>query len=64
MSAPILYLVEKFLRRTHIPATRFGRIVAKDPRLVHDMRNGREIGPSLRGRIEHFMNIYAEDRMI
>ena len=53
----ILRDVEKFLRNTGMAPTRFGRDAVKDPRLVFDMRNGRE--PSVRTvrRIEHFMNI-------
>ena len=50
--------IEQFLRRTGIPATRFGREAVRDPRLVHDLRNGREPTERMRRRIEHFMNIY------
>ncbi len=64
MHIPILYLVEKFLRRTDIPATRFGRMVAKDPRLVADLRNGREVGTNLRCKIEHFMNNFNRETQI
>jgi hypothetical protein len=60
MHTPILFRVERFLRATDIPPTRFGRMVAKDPRLVLDMRNGREIGTNLCCKIEHFMNKYQE----
>jgi hypothetical protein len=62
MSPSTLYLIERFLRRTDIPATKFGRMVAKDPRLVLDMRNGREVGTRMRCKIEHFMNNYQEER--
>ena len=34
--------VEKFLRRSHVSAARFGRDVMRDPRFVFDLRNGRE----------------------
>jgi hypothetical protein len=47
--------IEKFLRRTQMPPSKFGRLAARDPRLVHDMRNGREIGESLSARIEAFI---------
>jgi hypothetical protein len=30
----------------------------RDPRLVHDLREGRELSERMRRRIEHFMNIY------
>ena len=38
----LLYDIDKFLRRTNMPPTRFGRLAVRDPRLVGDMRNGRE----------------------
>ena len=34
--------VEKFLRRTGMPATKFGRLAVNDPRFVLDLRMGRE----------------------
>jgi len=33
--------VEKFLREHDMPATRFGRLAAHDPRFVLDLRMGR-----------------------
>lgn len=50
--------VEKFLKENGIPATRFGRESVRDPRLVFDLRQGREPGERIRRRIEHFMNTY------
>jgi 2,4-dienoyl-CoA reductase-like NADH-dependent reductase (Old Yellow Enzyme family) len=52
--------VEKFLKRTGIRPTVFGRAVARDPRLVFDLRQGREVGPRLRRRIEAWMEEYAQ----
>ena len=54
----LLPTIEKFLRRTGMPATRFGREAVRDPRLVHDLRRGRSAGNRLSRRVEHFMNIY------
>ena len=34
--------IEVFLRRTGMPPTRFGRLAARDPRFVFDLRDGRE----------------------
>ena len=34
--------IEKFLRQHAMPATKFGRLAAHDPRFVLDLRNGRE----------------------
>jgi hypothetical protein len=53
-----LHRIEQFLRRTGMPATRFGAEAARDPRLVHDLRRGREPGARMTRRVEHFMNIY------
>ncbi len=55
----ILRSIESFLRRTGMPPTRFGREAVRDPRLVFDLRNGREPTERLKRRVEHFMNIYA-----
>jgi len=54
--------VERFLRETDMPPTRFGRLSVKDPRLVHDMRRGRQPGPRMICRVEHFMNIERDRR--
>ncbi|HEX2793198.1 MAG TPA: hypothetical protein VHN58_02095 [Croceicoccus sp.] len=50
--------IEKFLRRTGMPATKFGRLAVRDPRLVLDLRNGREPRRRTVIRVEHFMNTY------
>jgi hypothetical protein len=47
--------VERYLKATGIPPTRFGRDAVRDPRLVHDMRRGREIGPKLAARVIAFV---------
>ncbi|RVQ65499.1 hypothetical protein EKN06_13270 [Croceicoccus ponticola] len=52
----LLREVEKFLRRTGMPATKFGRLAVSDPRLVLDLRNGREPRRRMMMRVEHFMN--------
>ena len=36
--------IEKFIRRTNMPQTKFGRLAAGDPRLVTDLRQGRVPG--------------------
>ncbi|MEZ5707884.1 MAG: hypothetical protein R3E02_00675 [Blastomonas sp.] len=48
--------IEKFLRETGMPRTKFGRLAARDPRLVDDMRNGREPRSTMKRRLELFMN--------
>lgn len=44
--------IDAYLRRSGLTATRFGRDVARDPRLVFDIRSGREPRPPLLARIE------------
>ena len=53
--------IETFLRRTGMPATRFGRLAACDPRFVFDLRNGRTPRTRTEQRIEHFMNKHHEE---
>jgi hypothetical protein len=52
--------IEKFLSATGLAPTRFGRLAAEDPRLVFDLRNGREPRKRMVRRVEHFMNTYRE----
>ena len=54
----LLRMIELFLRETGIPPARFGRECVRDPRLVFDLRNGRQPGDRMRRRVEHFMNTY------
>lgn len=58
----LLRAIEKFLRENNIAPTRFGRECARDPRLVFDLRNGREPRGPVRRRIEHFMNSYRRSK--
>ena len=54
--------IERFLRHSGLAPTTFGRLAAADPRLVFDLRNGREPRKGLRLRVEHFMNTFGEAR--
>lgn len=56
----LLRKVEVFLRKTGMAPTHFGRESVRDPRLVFDLRNGREPGSRMKKRVEHFMNIYQD----
>lgn len=47
----LLSKIENHLRATGIPPTRFGRDAVRDPRLVFDLRNGREPGEKLSARV-------------
>jgi len=50
--------IERFLRSQDMAATKFGRLAASDPRLVLDMRNGRELRPAMIARLQKFMDGY------
>jgi hypothetical protein len=52
--------IERFLRETGMPWTKFGRLAAHDPRFVQDLRNGRTPRTATQSRVEHFMNTYRE----
>jgi hypothetical protein len=47
--------VEKFLRRSDIAPTRFGRDAMGDPRFVFDLRNGRDPRPETVERIRAYL---------
>lgn len=51
----ILRRIEKFLQHSGMPPTKFGRLAVNDPRLIGDLRNGRELRPPTRRRIETFI---------
>ena len=58
----LLRSIERFLRQTGMAPAKFGRAAVRDPRLVFDLRNGREPGERVKRRIEHFMNINAREQ--
>lgn len=47
----LLPAVERHLRLHHLAPSRFGRIVAGDPRFVFDLRRGREPRAATRERV-------------
>jgi len=47
--------IENYLKRKGMSATEFGCRVARDPRLVHDLRRGRELGPRMVAPIDAFI---------
>ena len=51
----LLRRVEKYLRRTGAPPTRFGREAIGDPRFVFDLRKGREARPITVARVVEFL---------
>lgn len=55
-AAPILLEVERWMRGHGMSASRFGRMAAGDPRLVSDLRAGRDPSSRTVARIRAFMN--------
>lgn len=51
----LLSRIDRYLRRTKMPPTKFGRCAVNDPRLIGDIRNGRQIGARVTARIEHYL---------
>lgn len=56
----LLPQIENHLRARRISATSFGREAARDPRLVHDLRKGREPGVAMVARISGYMRRAGE----
>jgi 2,4-dienoyl-CoA reductase-like NADH-dependent reductase (Old Yellow Enzyme family) len=55
--------IEKFLTSNNYPPTKFGRAVARDPRLVSDMRRGRQLRATMIAQAEAFMADFAQEQM-
>jgi hypothetical protein len=47
----LLHTIEVCLKFTNIPPSRFGRDSVRDPRLVHDLRRGRQPGRRMERRV-------------
>jgi hypothetical protein len=47
----LLPQVERYIRQSGMPPTRFGREAVNDPRFVHDLRLGREPRPKTAARV-------------
>lgn len=59
----LLRQIERFLRETQMPWTKFGRLAAHDPRFVADLRNGRVPRDRTAERVANFMNGYLAGQM-
>lgn len=55
MTSNLLQRINRFLKESGLPPTVFGRKAAGDPRLVSDLRQGREPGMRLVQRVENFI---------
>ena len=48
--------IENFLKRGEMKPTRFGREAVGDPRLISDMKNGRELRDATIARIQAWLD--------
>lgn len=53
---PLLTRIERYLRRSGMRPTPFGREAARDPHFVRDMRKGREPRSTLRRRVNDWLD--------
>jgi len=51
----LLIKIDRFCRATRMPATKFGRLAVNDPRLVHDLKLGRQPRRKMVERVERFI---------
>jgi hypothetical protein len=58
----LLRRIERYLRASGTPPTRFGREAARDPRLVHDMRRGREPRSAMTARVSAYLDAREQRR--
>lgn len=58
----LLRRIEKYLAASGTAPTTFGRTVVRDPRLVHDLRRGREPGASMCARIAAWLDADEQRR--
>jgi hypothetical protein len=52
----LLHAIETCLRTCQLPPSRFGRNAVRDPRLVHDLRRGRQPGPVMERRVMAYID--------
>lgn len=48
-------MIERYLAATGMPPSRFGRAAVRDPRLVRDLKDGREPGHALVARVTAYI---------
>lgn len=52
----LLRRIERHLRRSGTPPTRFGHECLRDPRFVFDLRRGREPGANVSARVTAYID--------
>jgi hypothetical protein len=55
MSQTLRSRIEAYLKTTATAPTRFSRDVSNDPRLVTDIRHGREVRPMMAARLSAYL---------
>ncbi len=60
----LLGKVQRYLQKTGLPPTLFGRLSVNDPRLVGDMINGRTPRQRMIARIEAYIAAHANQRYV
>jgi hypothetical protein len=58
----LLRAIELYLERTGTPPTRFGREAMGDPRIVQDLRRGRQLRATTAARLRTYLNQSGEAR--
>ena len=51
----LLPRIDRYLRHTATPPSTFGRRAINDPRLIFDLRNGRQLGVRVAKKVESFL---------
>ena len=60
----LLQMVERHLRETRTPPTRFGREVLGDSRFVFDLREGREPRNRTARKVIAFLEAYRKEQCV
>lgn len=58
----LLHRIERHLRHSGTPPTKFGREAVHDPRFVFDLRNGREPRPETASRVAAYIDRLEQAR--
>lgn len=58
----LLRRIERHLRQSGTPPTRFGREAVHDPRFVFDLRKGREPRSCTAGRVADYLDSLEQSR--
>lgn len=54
----LLQRIERHLKRSGMPVSKFGREAMRDPRFVSDLRRGRELRPATETRVRAWLDAH------